>query len=74
MFAGIFHTHFSDKAVLSSEDINYIRNILLSIGDIENDFYFPILLIPKKIFIPFKVKLNTHQNIRITEDTLYVIN
>ena len=30
-FAGIFHTHYSDKAVLSAADIYYIEKILLSL-------------------------------------------
>ena len=73
-FAGIFHTHYSDIAVLSTADICYIEKILLSLPNTISPLYFPLLLIPSKAFIPFEAKLDKNGNAHIQEDSLIIIN
>ncbi len=73
-FAGIFHTHYSDKAVLSDADIYYIEKILLSQPHTEESLFFPLLLIPSKAFIPFEAKIDKNKNIKIQEDSLIILS
>ena len=72
-FAGIFHTHYSDKGVLSVADIHYIEKILLSLPKTIEYLYFPILLIPSRAFIPFEAKIGDNGNIQIQEDNLIIV-
>lgn len=72
-FAGIFHTHYSNKAVLSDEDINYIKKIFSSMPKEIDGLYFPILLIPDKRFIPFLAKRDENGKVKINEDLLEIV-
>ncbi len=73
IFGGIFHTHYSNKAVLSNADLSYISKILKFIPKGIKDLYFPILLLPDINFIPYKAMLNNGK-VCITEDILEVIS
>lgn len=72
-FAGIFHTHYSNKAVLSDEDINYIKKIFRSMPKEIDELYFPILLIPDKRFIPFLAERDENGKVKINEDLLEIV-
>ena len=72
-FAGIFHTHFANNTVLSDEDIHYIKKIIDFMPNELSDLYFPILLIPEKIFIPFVARLNENGMVEVKKDILEII-
>ena len=72
-FAGIFHTHYSDQADLSTADIIYIEKILLSLPKEIDVLFFPLLLIPSKAFIPFEAIIDEKGTIHIREDRLIIL-
>lgn len=71
-FAGIFHTHYSNTAVLSDADCRYIKEIFSVVPNEIKILYFPILLVPYKHFIPFSAILNEFGSVEIAGDNLDV--
>ncbi len=71
-FHGICHSHYPIGEKLSLADIEYIKRIMVSVSDVYDYLYFPIV-IPKKKIIPFKVEI-TNDNILISNDKLFLID
>lgn len=66
-FVGIYHSHNDYDTTLSFKDIKYIKDILISIRDITNILYFP-LVFPTQKMIFFKAEMyNTQVNISIED-------
>lgn len=56
-FWGIYHSHYPSGEKLSNADVEYIKAIMLSVGDYYKELYFPVVIPKKKIF-SYKAKLN----------------
>lgn len=71
-FAGMFHSHYPSGKNLSYADKEYIKAIMLSIGDNYSFLYFPIV-IPKKEIISYKAELK-NEKVIISFDKIYIID
>lgn len=71
-FYGIYHTHYPVGETLSQADMNYIKNIMISLPHIYSELYFPIV-IPRKDIVIYKAKL-TNSNLTIIKDKLVIID
>lgn len=73
-FGGIFHTHYAHDAFLSDEDIKYIERLFDEVKNEIEVLYFPILLVPSKQLIPFKVIKGSNETCLIERDTLIIFD
>lgn len=72
-FAGIFHTHYSNTAVLSDADCCYINKIFSVVSDNIGVLYFPLILMPYKRFVPFFARMNNFGVVEIIKDDIEII-
>lgn len=71
-FLGIFHTHFFSVDTLSEGDKQYIVKIMQAMPPQISKLYFPIIVIPEKIMIPY-VAMKKDDSIIIQKDDLFSI-
>jgi hypothetical protein len=70
-FMGIFHSHFFGVCTLSSGDMNYILKIMQSMPIQINRLFFPILVMPDRIMIPY-VAIRNGSKVQICRDKLII--
>lgn len=71
-FYGIFHTHFFGVQTLSAGDILYIRTIMRSMPKQVNRLYFPVVVLPQRVLIPY-LAMRSRDIVEIKTDDLIVV-
>lgn len=72
IFAGLFHTHFSDKGSFSDDDLKYINEIMNSLPSEIDHLFFPLLLLPHKEFISYKA-IKRINNTEVIDDSINIV-
>lgn len=67
-FMGILHVHFGNAEHLSEGDKKYIEKIMKAMPPHINELYFPIVVQPKRKFVPYKAVRDMNGNIKIFLD------
>ena len=71
-FMGIFHTHFANVKTLSSADIKYITEIMMSMPESITTLYFPVYILPARELVCYKA-VRQNSSVQINEDELIVL-
>lgn len=70
-FMGIFHIHFAKEGTLSENDKEYINCIMEAMPSSIDKLYFPIVLLPEKIIVPYRAERYGKKNIK-KDEIIYV--
>lgn len=71
-FMGIVHVHFGNSNTLSDGDKRYIEKIMRAMPNFIEQLYFPIVVQPKRQFIPYVAYRSEIGEVVIAEDDLEV--
>lgn len=73
LFIGLYHTHFFDVDTLSEGDMLYIKSIMANMPDCIDKLYFPVIVYPKSVIIPYCAKI-VSGNLSVEKDILEIID
>lgn len=72
-FIGLYHTHFCDVETLSEGDMLYIKSIMANMPDCIDKLYFPLIVYPKSVIIPYCATI-VSGNLSVEKDILEIID
>ncbi len=68
---GIYHTHFHHVEMLSEDDCEYAKKILLAMPENVEYLYFPVVVLPEMELVPYKCRIFNGQ-LQVTREILVV--
>lgn len=69
-FKGVFHTHFMGVRTLSDADRIYINKIMQNMPDSIKYLYFPIFVLPERVFVCYKAERRNYEISITCEDVI----